>query len=115
MAETFTVGALSARTGVSRQALRVYEAARILTPMARTPSGYRVYGHEAVKVDGMLRDLKAMRRRLGALVVGDEVRIGEAGNLAVLKKERVEHPGRSDSVRVTVPDFVATYRRGPFD
>src|SRR5436190_8696772 len=109
----FTVGILSAKTGVSRKALRVYEAAGILTPATRTPSGYRVYGSEAVRrvafiaqarrlgftvaeirqivglrqagqtpcvhvqrlaqekietLDGMLRELKAMRRRLGALV-----------------------------------------------
>ena len=108
-----TVGTLSARTGVSRKALRVYEAAGILTPLTRTPSGYRVYGSEAVQLvafiaqarrlgftvaeirqivglrqagqtpcvhvqrlarekivtlDGMLHDLKAMRRRLGLLV-----------------------------------------------
>src|SRR2546426_6662100 len=116
-----TVGGLIARTGVTRKALRVYEAAGILTPLSRTPSGYRVYGGEAVQIvafiaqarrlgfsvaeirqivglrqagrapcvhvqrlarekiatlDGMLRDLKAMRRRLGLLVAARRTSAG---------------------------------------
>jgi DNA-binding transcriptional MerR regulator len=35
------VGELAERAGVSRKALRIYEASNILAPARRTPSGYR--------------------------------------------------------------------------
>ncbi len=41
------VGELARRAGVTRKALRVYEAAGILTPAARTASGYRLYDDDA--------------------------------------------------------------------
>lgn len=61
MASGLTVGKLSAKTGVSRKALRVYEAAGILTPATRTPAGYRVYHADAVGVVAFI----ARARRLG--------------------------------------------------
>lgn len=48
------IGELAARAGVSRKALRVYEAAGILAA-ARTPAGYRVYGGDAVDVVRFVR------------------------------------------------------------
>lgn len=69
------VGELARRTGVSRKALRVYEASRILPPAGRTASGYRVYGTDAPGVVTFvkraqrlgfrleeIRDIVAMRR-----------------------------------------------------
>jgi DNA-binding transcriptional MerR regulator len=61
MASVLTVGKLSAKTGVSRKALRVYEAAGILMPATRTPAGYRVYHTDAVAVVEFI----ARARRLG--------------------------------------------------
>jgi MerR family transcriptional regulator, copper efflux regulator len=61
VANELTVGKLSAKTGVSRKALRVYEAAGILAPSARTPAGYRLYHSDAVGVVTFI----AQARRLG--------------------------------------------------
>ena len=78
MAARLTVGELSARTSVSRKALRVYEAAGILTPLTRTPSGYRIYGSEAVQVVAFI----AQARRLGFSVaeIRQIVGLRQAGN-----------------------------------
>jgi DNA-binding transcriptional MerR regulator len=42
------IGKLAAETGMSRKAIRLYEAHGILPPPARTGTGYRVYGEEVV-------------------------------------------------------------------
>ncbi len=41
--EGLLIGAVAARTGVTRKAIRLYEAAGILARPARTRSGYRLY------------------------------------------------------------------------
>ena len=46
--EGLLIGEMAQRGGVSRKALRLYEAAGILPPPRRTPSGYRVYGRDAL-------------------------------------------------------------------
>ncbi len=43
-------GEVARRSGVSRKALRLYEAAGILPPPTRTAAGYRVYGKETLAV-----------------------------------------------------------------
>jgi DNA-binding transcriptional MerR regulator len=55
------VGEVVARTGVSRKALRLYEARGILPPPRRTASGYRVYAPDVLDVLDFVR----RGRRLG--------------------------------------------------
>lgn len=47
MASAVTIGGLAKAAGVNIQTLRYYERLKLLTPTARRPSGYRVYGDEA--------------------------------------------------------------------
>ncbi len=44
------IGEVARRSGVSRKALRLYEAAGILPSPTRTTAGYRVYGQETLAV-----------------------------------------------------------------
>jgi DNA-binding transcriptional MerR regulator len=55
------IGAVATRSGVSRKAIRLYEAAGILDRPARTRSGYRLYPPEALALLGFV----AQARRLG--------------------------------------------------
>ncbi len=55
------IGAVAARSGVSRKAIRLYEAAGILARPARTRSGYRLYPPATLAVLGFV----AHARRLG--------------------------------------------------
>ena len=57
----FLIGAVAARSGLSRKALRLYEAAGILPRAARTPAGYRVFPRETLALLGFV----ARARRLG--------------------------------------------------
>ena len=45
-----TIGKVAGRVGVRPSAIRYYEAQGILRPALRQPSGYRVYGNDAVKL-----------------------------------------------------------------
>ena len=55
------IGEVAAHSGLSRKALRLYEATGILPPARRTASGYRVYGNDALKTLAFVRQA----RRLG--------------------------------------------------
>src|SRR5438132_7521478 len=55
------IGEVSGRSGASRKALRLYEEAGILPPPRRTPSGYRVYGSDALDLLGFV----SQAQRLG--------------------------------------------------
>src|SRR5688500_17821943 len=55
------IGEVAARSGVSRKALRLYEARGILRPPTRSPSGYRRYPADVLR----LLTFVAQARRLG--------------------------------------------------
>ena len=49
MASELTIGKLAKAVGVNIQTVRYYERRRLLNPMARRPSGYRLYGEDALR------------------------------------------------------------------
>ena len=49
MASDLTIGKLAKAVGVNIQTVRYYERRRLLSPMSRRPSGYRLYGDEALR------------------------------------------------------------------
>src|SRR5438445_10054553 len=55
------IGAVAARSDLSRKALRLYEARGILPPPRREPSGYRLYPADVLK----LLTFVGQARRLG--------------------------------------------------
>jgi DNA-binding transcriptional MerR regulator len=71
------IGDVAARSGVSRKALRLYEAAGILPPPRRTASGYRTYGPEALAVLAFV----VRARRLGFRLeeIGEVVAVRRSG------------------------------------
>lgn len=75
-----TIGQLAKSVGVNVQTVRYYERRRLLTPSDRKPSGYRLYGEEAVR---RLRFIK------NAQVLGFTLReIAELLNLRVVSTAR---------------------------
>jgi len=92
------IGEVAGRSGVSRKALRLYEREGILPRPGRTAAGYRIYDDDALEILGFVTQARRLGFRLDQIkeivalkrsgrVLGTEVRIGEAGNLAVLKKD----------------------------
>jgi DNA-binding transcriptional MerR regulator len=54
------IGEVAKRSGATRKALRLYEAAGILPAPRRTPSGYRVYGSEALDLLAFVRQAQRL-------------------------------------------------------
>src|SRR5438132_9695427 len=87
------IGEVATRSGLSRKALRLYEARGILPPSRRTPSGYRTYPLEVV---GVLHFV-AQARRLG-------LTLAEIGSIVAL---RCSKPGPCVHVRALLERKVA--------
>jgi len=60
MASGLTIGQLAKAGGVNIQTVRFYERLHLLAPTARTPSGYRVYGEEAVRRLRFIKNAQAL-------------------------------------------------------
>src|SRR2546425_12095033 len=54
------IGEVSRRSGASRKALRLYEAAGILPEPSRTLSGYRVYDNGALELLSFVRQAQRL-------------------------------------------------------
>ncbi|HDZ58424.1 MAG TPA: MerR family transcriptional regulator [Pseudomonas xinjiangensis] len=54
------IGELEKLSGLSRHTLRYYEREGLLFGIQRTPSGYRVYPHDAIKQLRLLGAMKAL-------------------------------------------------------
>src|SRR5215813_3121342 len=65
MVEGLTVGELSAKSGIGRKALRLYEAHRILPTPHRAQAGYRLYPSDTLDVLTFV----GRARRLGLTLV----------------------------------------------
>jgi MerR family transcriptional regulator, copper efflux regulator len=61
------IGELAEQAGISTKALRYYEQIGILTPPARTPSGYRSYDEAALGRLGFVRAGQAVGLTLGEI------------------------------------------------
>ncbi len=55
--ETFTIGQLAEKTGLTRRALRIYEQASLLVPL-RDDNNYRLYTEQHLKEALIIRDLR---------------------------------------------------------
>lgn len=60
MSGPLTVGRLARRAGVNIQTVRYYERRGLLAPERRTPSGYRLYGPQAVQVIRFVKNAQAL-------------------------------------------------------
>lgn len=96
MAHELTIGQLAKRIGVNVQTIRYYERLKLLEPLARRLSGYRLYSHEekrrlqfiknAQRLGFTLREIA----ELLALRVTSTVRCGEVREKARAKLVQVE-------------------------
>lgn len=59
-AHTLTIGQAAAAAGVTRKAVRVYEAKGLLRPADRSPTGYRLYNHHDVELLIFIRRARAL-------------------------------------------------------
>ncbi|SRR6266498_549972 len=98
--EGVLIGEISQRSGVSRKALRLYEAAGILPPPRRTPSGYRVYDADALNLVSFIR--QAQRLGFTLAEIKDIVALRRAGGAPCFHvRELVQRKARELDQRLT--------------
>ncbi|MBB5804097.1 DNA-binding transcriptional MerR regulator [Saccharothrix ecbatanensis] len=56
----FTIGELARRTGLTVKAIRFYSDRGLVPPTGRSPTGYRLYGHDAVARLDLVRTLREL-------------------------------------------------------
>jgi len=97
------VGELAKRSGVTRKALRIYEAGSILPPARRTRARYRVYDSEALGIVALVKHAQGLGFRL------DEIR----EIVAIRRSGRVPCPHVKGMVRRKLADLEHIERTGP--
>lgn len=60
MTSALTIGKLAKAVGVNIQTVRYYERRSLLSPMARKPSGYRLYGKDALRRLRFIKNAQAL-------------------------------------------------------
>lgn len=112
------IGEVAAQSGVSRKALRLYEAAGILPPPTRTAAGYRVYGKETLAILAFV--IQARRLGLGLEEIKEIVAIRRSGQLPCSHVRQLVHRKVADldrtirdlaSVRNALRDLLASWSR----
>ena len=96
MASGLTIGQLAKAGGVNVQTVRFYERLHLLAPTARKPSGYRVYGEEAVRRLSFIKNAQALGFTLREILellnlrVSSTARCGDVQRKAQAKMAQVE-------------------------
>jgi MerR family mercuric resistance operon transcriptional regulator len=88
--EDLRIGDLADRTGVTVETLRYYERRQLLRPSKRLPSGYRVYGGDAVGVVRFVKRAQSLGFTLGE--VEELVRLREqawSGDATLLLRDAI--------------------------
>ncbi len=94
------IGELSRRSGIPTTALRYYEHLGLLEPHGRTPSGYRVYGDDAVERLRFIRAAQAVGLTLGE--VGVVIGVRDAGSAPCrVVTDLIEHRHADVKARVS--------------
>jgi MerR family mercuric resistance operon transcriptional regulator/MerR family gold-responsive transcriptional activator of gol and ges genes len=91
-----TIGQLAKEVGVNIQTVRYYERRKLLSPTARKPSGYRLYGDDALKRLRFIRNAQSLGftlkeiAELLALRVSSRTRCGDIQKKAQAKLAQAE-------------------------
>jgi MerR family mercuric resistance operon transcriptional regulator/MerR family gold-responsive transcriptional activator of gol and ges genes len=96
MVTEHTIGQLAKVVGVNIQTLRYYERLKLLTPLARKSSGYRLYGPSEVARLRFIKNAQALGFTLHEIAellnlrVSSAVRCGDVQQKAQAKLKQVE-------------------------
>ncbi len=96
MAARLTIGQLAKSVGVNVQTVRYYERRKLLPPTSRMPSGYRLYGDEALRRLRFIRNAQALGFTLHEIAelldlqVSSKARCGDVRQRAHTKLKQVE-------------------------
>ena len=119
MASGLTIGQLAKAVGVNVQTIRYYERRRLLSPTVRTPSGYRMYGDEAIQRLRFIKNAQALGFTLEEIAgllnlrVDSAASCGDVQRRAQAKLARVEAKLKDlESMAGVLKDLIKSCRAG---
>lgn len=89
---TLTIGQLANEIGVATETLRYYERRGLVTPSARSDSGYRLYGDEARERLRFIRRAQALGfslEEVAELLAMSDSPEADAGSVKALTEDRI--------------------------
>ncbi len=87
MESALTIGRLAKQAGVNIQTVRYYERLKLLTPMARKTSGYRLYGDEAHRRLRFIKNAQALGFTLHEIEELLDLRVGSKGRCGDVQRK----------------------------
>lgn len=119
MASAVTIDRLAKEGGVNIETIRYYERRNLISPTARKPSGYRLYGPDAVKRLRFIKNAQALGftlEEIGGLLnlrVDSAARCGDVQRRAQAKLTMVQAKLRDlESIAHVLKDLVRSCRAG---
>jgi len=119
MMERWTIGRLAKAVGVNIQTVRYYERLKLLSPSARRPSGYRLYGQEEERRLRFIKNAQALGftlheiEELLDLRVSSKARCGDVQRRAEAKLRHVEAKARDlQALARSLRNLIQTCRAG---
>jgi len=119
MMEGWTIGQLAKAVGVNIQTVRYYERLKLLSPSARRPSGYRLYGQEEERRLRFIKNAQALGftlheiEELLDLRVSSKARCGDVQRRAEAKLRHVEAKVRDlQALARSLRNLIQTCRAG---
>ncbi|WP_050790149.1 MerR family DNA-binding protein [Mycobacterium parascrofulaceum] len=105
--DTFTAGQAAAHAGITRKALRVYEAKGLVDEPPRTAAGYRLYSADDVAVLTFIRQARTLGLRLDDIAAILDIRRHGAAPCAAV---RTLIDARIDEIDTAIADLRALRR-----
>lgn len=108
MEEAMNIGQAAKATGISAKMIRYYEDSGLIGPVARTASGYRVYGPRDIHTLGFIkrsRDMGFSVERIGGLL---QLWRDRSRHSADVKRMALEHVAVLQQRIAELQDMVAT-------
>jgi len=119
MASEITIGRLAKAVGVNVETVRYYERRHLLAPTARMPSGYRLYGDEAVRRLCFIKNAQTLGFTLQEIAellnlrVNSVARCGDVQRRAQAKLAQVEAKVHDlDTLARALKDLIRACRAG---
>ena len=119
MTAGWTIGQLAKVVDVNVQTVRYYERLKLLSPSARRPSGYRVYGEEEERRLRFIKNAQTLGftlheiAELLSLRVSSTARCGDVQRKAQAKLEQVTAKMRDlRALALVLQDLIRTCRAG---
>jgi MerR family transcriptional regulator, copper efflux regulator len=106
-ASTLTIGQAAAAAGLTRKAVRVYEAKGLLSVADRTPAGYRLYDHHDVELLTFIRRARNLGLHLDDIRKILAIRSGGAPPCATVRDMLDE---RISDIDATVTELLSLRR-----